>query len=160
QGTLYASHMNQAQLAWDAGGVERVRELLEQHRPKPGESDLGGFEWRYLYRLSHAEPLTTLKGGHDTGSIFGVAYSPGGKRLASAGVGEVKVWDPQTGKELLTIKDGYGSVAFSPNGKRLVGGGKVWDAETGKELLTLKGHTGRVIVFSPDGKLLAGEGIE
>src|SRR5262249_36991528 len=40
QRTLYASHMNQAQLAWDAGGIGRVRELLEQHRPKPGESDL------------------------------------------------------------------------------------------------------------------------
>ena len=38
------------------------------------------------------------------------------------------------------------SVAFSPDGKRIVTGSvqntvKVWDAETGQEILTLKGHT-------------------
>ena len=41
-----------------AGGAERVSELLEQHRPKPGETDLRGFEWHYLNRLCHAELLT------------------------------------------------------------------------------------------------------
>jgi eukaryotic-like serine/threonine-protein kinase len=54
QRTLYAAHMNLAQHAWEAGGTEQVRELLEEHRPKPGESDLRGFEWYYLYRLCHA----------------------------------------------------------------------------------------------------------
>ena len=38
------------------------------------------------------------------------------------------------------------SVAFSPDGKRIVSGSedktlKVWDATTGQEMLTLKGHT-------------------
>ena len=38
------------------------------------------------------------------------------------------------------------SVAFSPDGKRIVSGSndktlKVWDAATGQEMLTLKGHT-------------------
>ena len=61
QRTLYAAHMNLAQHAWEAGSIERVQELLEQHRPKPGETDLRGFEWYYLYRLCHAE-LLTLKG--------------------------------------------------------------------------------------------------
>jgi WD40 repeat protein len=37
------------------------------------------------------------------------------------------------------------SVAFSPNGQRIVTGSydgtaKLWDAASGKELLTLKGH--------------------
>jgi RNA polymerase sigma factor (sigma-70 family) len=53
QRTLYAAHMILAHHAWDVGGVERVRELLELHRPKPGETDLRNFEWHYLYRLSH-----------------------------------------------------------------------------------------------------------
>ena len=51
------------------------------------------------------------------------------------------------------------SVAFSPDGKRIVSGSgdrtvKVWDATTGQETLTLKGHTRTVrsVAFSPDGK--------
>ena len=35
--TLYAAHMNLAQHAWEARDVERVQELLEQHRPKEGK---------------------------------------------------------------------------------------------------------------------------
>jgi DNA-binding beta-propeller fold protein YncE len=51
------------------------------------------------------------------------------------------------------------SVAFSPDGKRLVSGSwdqtlKVWDVQTGQEALTLKGHTAFItsVAFSPDGK--------
>jgi WD40 repeat protein len=168
QRTLYVAHMNVAQHAWEAGNIQRVQELLEEHRPKPGESDLRGFEWHYLYRLCHTEILT-LKGG-----AFGVAFSPDGKRLASgsgtydatknAFVGvEVKVWDAQTGQELLSIKHTgqVWSVAFSPDGKRLASADgrevKVWDAQTGQVLLTLKGHTAAVnsVAYSPDGKRLA-----
>jgi WD40 repeat protein/serine/threonine protein kinase len=54
------------------------------------------------------------------------------------------------------------SVAFSPDGKRLVSGSfdktvKVWDLTTGQATLTLKGHTNGVtsVAFSPDGKRLA-----
>ena len=54
---------------------------------------------------------------------------------------------------------GVWSVAFSPDGKRIVSGSgdktiKVWDAMSGQEMLTLNGHTGNVmsVAFSQDGK--------
>jgi WD40 repeat protein/serine/threonine protein kinase len=150
--TLYAAHINLAQHAWKKGGVGRMVELLEQYRPKTGETELRGFEWHYLYRLCHAEILT-LKG--HTGQVASVAYSPDGKRLASASYGgTTKVWDAQTGQELLTLKGGGNSVAFSPDGERLSNGEKVWDAQTGRELLSFKG-AGDGVAYSPDGTRLA-----
>ncbi len=51
------------------------------------------------------------------------------------------------------------SVAFSPDGKRIISGSydntiKVWEAETGDELMTLRGHKECVksVAFGPDGK--------
>jgi hypothetical protein len=75
------------------------------------------------------------------------------------------VWDAAGGRELLTLKGHtglVGSVAWSPDGNRLLTGSadetaKVWDAAGGPERLTLKGHTTMVffVAWSPDGRRLA-----
>ncbi len=98
--------------------------------------------------------------------VYSVAWSLDGKRLATGSADETaKVWDAETGKEMLTLSghaDAVLSVAWSPDGKRLATGSadktaRVWDADTGKEVLTLSGHTGYVfsVAWSPDGKRLA-----
>jgi len=81
----------------------------------------------------------------------------------------VKVWDAESGQEMLTL-EGHPSyvtsVSFSPDGKRIVSGSndntvKIWDAETGQEMLTLKGHSSSVmsVSFSPDGRrIVSGSG--
>jgi WD40 repeat protein/tRNA A-37 threonylcarbamoyl transferase component Bud32 len=80
-------------------------------------------------------------------SVLSLAYSPDGKHLASTGSDRtVRVWEPDTGKELLTLQGHRSEVfqaAFSPDGKVLAsadghGVFKVWDADTGKELQTLR----------------------
>jgi eukaryotic-like serine/threonine-protein kinase len=159
QRTLYAAHMNLAQRAWDAGGIGRVSELLEQHRPKAGETDLRGFEWHYLYKLCHPE-LLTFRGG-------AMAFSPDGKRMAMGTNDSVRILDAQTNRELLSLQGRVWSVVFSPDGKRLATAVrdvedevKVWDAKTGHELHVFKGHDQGVweVAFSPDGKHLASVG--
>jgi WD40 repeat protein len=82
-----------------------------------------------------------------------------GKRLVSGG----KVWDAETGNEILTLESGHGFV-FSPDGKRLVGTAwrnttKLWDIQTGQELLSLE-NAGYPPAFSLEGHRLVSNGPE
>jgi WD40 repeat protein len=82
----------------------------------------------------------------------------------------VKLWDLGSGNDLMTLTGhtgGVRSVAFSPDGKRLVSGShdgtvKSWDVATGHEALTLRGHTKAVgcVTFSPNGKRLASAALD
>jgi WD40 repeat protein len=75
--------------------------------------------------------------GHTTW-VRKIVFSPDGRRLASISggegeIGELKLWDAETGEELLTFdKVGSRGVAFSPDGHRLVSAGpeglKIYDA--------------------------------
>jgi WD40 repeat protein len=117
--------------------------------------------------------------GHSA-AVHTLAFSPDGKRLASASaqpteqgklLGEIKLWDTQTGEEIFSLDGGTRGMAFSPDGTLVAGASgdwnragesarglslKVWDAQTGKELHDLKEQ--RVVTsmcFSRDSKRLA-----
>jgi len=137
---LYAAHMNLAMQAWESTDIRRMQELLESHITKPGEEDMRGFEWYYLWRL-YNRGLLTLRGHKD--SVLSMTFSSDGKRLATgSGDRTAKLWNAATGQELATLKghaDWVSSVTFSPDGKRLATGSgdrtvKLWDAATEKEV--------------------------
>jgi eukaryotic-like serine/threonine-protein kinase len=122
--------------------------------------------------------------GHDS-LVRAIVFSPNGKRVATAsGIrhdpkrrdsgGEVKVWDTETGKELLRLpvrSTWANCVSFSPDGRFVAAGAGelavlappsptevlVWDTDSGKEVAVLKGNGFWVtaVAFSPDSQRLA-----
>lgn len=99
------------------------------------------------------------------GSVYGVAFSPDGAKIASAGWdGTVRIWDANNGTQLEKIQAHEGdawSVAFGNGGNWVASAGsdghvKVWDVKTTKEVFSYRGNRPfHVVRFASDGTTLA-----
>jgi WD40 repeat protein len=115
---LYASDMYLAQQSLKLNNLGKARRLLDRHRPQqPGEEDLRGWEWRYLWQLTRGSALVTLTNRPTPG--FSVGFSPDGKSLAVGWWdGRVDLWDVPNRRWVRALTDREfphpGRVAFAP----------------------------------------------
>lgn len=141
-----------------------------------------------LWDAMTGKNIATLTGHTD--DVESVAFSRDGRKLASGSRDKtVKLWDVLTGKNIATLGDkdsaaavsrilrsmtrsgpksiGHtarvSSVAFSPDGTKLVSGSvegtlKLWEVKTGRDITTLQGRGDGLytsVAFSPDDALIA-----
>jgi serine/threonine protein kinase len=163
----YASDLATAWQSWNIGNITHSIQLLERHKPRPGQSGLCDFTWRYLWNLCLPAQETPLI--VNPVPAFLLAFSHDGTRFASSGpYGNVTIRNVQTReieRQLSTGEAFAGGIAFSPNGRHLVTTGKhitlgspgtlqVWDVATGANVFhaDFGGFLGE---FSPDSRWFA-----
>jgi len=181
---------NAAQI-WDADSGEMLQKL-EGHRDTVWTAFFSPDGTRIvtasqdhtarIWDVDSGNELTALQ--HPT-SLDSAVFSPDGKKIVtrehrmvdrrrySALIGNARIWDVDSGKELGMLKH-RGTVeyaVFSPDGKRIVTAGRmsdinpvpgrplvqnvwIWDVESGRELAVLRGYARGIssTSFSPDGK--------
>jgi WD40 repeat protein len=140
-------------LALAGGSLARLATSCGSASPRPAPTAPSQGTVLYIYR------------GHSS-NVLAVAWSPDGKRIASASLDEtVQVWDAVNGGRVYTYHGHHrpvNAVAWSPDGTRIASASddmtmQVWDAVNGGHTYTYRGHTDAVkaLAWSPNGRRIA-----
>ena len=157
----YNSDMNLVQQALAAHNLGGAQALLERERPKPGQSDLRGWEWRYLWSQTRADEHEVLVASATRAGAL--SFSADGRRLAWYDATGQKVMDLATHR-IIYEQTNVGFIAFAHRGSRLALGAKhsatndtvaVIDLESGRETrFSLVTPFVRWLAFTPDDRRL------
>lgn len=146
----YVSEVNVAHLALAENNLARALQLLDRHRPKGNQTDLRGFEWRYLWQLCRSDSVTDF---HDEGADA-IEYSPDGRWFAYGGGRKVIIRDAASYQVITNLPTSARSLSCSSDGRLLV-----WDLAEGVPRLLgeHREHSTHVtrIAVSPAGNVIA-----
>ena len=113
----YGSDMNVASQALGENNLGRALMLLNRQRPSPGQKDLRGWEWRYLWQQTRSDARTTL--WQNPSEIKSLACSADGQWLAIGGLGKdgLTLWDLAARQVSIRLAQNEEDVhlAFSPS---------------------------------------------
>src|ERR1039458_9831438 len=117
--TAYNSDMNLVQQALAANNLARAQGLLNRQRPQPGQLDLRGWEWRYLWSQARADDHEVFFAGTNR-SFRPLSFSADGRLLAwgQRQDDETVVTDLISHRTVLQRTNAWHPV-FAPHGTRL-----------------------------------------
>src|SRR5262249_30963880 len=132
----YVADMGNAYQAVKDGNLGKATTLVERYlRPAPGEEDLRGFGWRYLWERCQPSRHEILV-SHERGLTCAV-FSRDGKTLAIGGHDDLVTMLDIASRKVLTKLDGFDdvidllAVTFSRDGRLLAAKGgsqiRVWN---------------------------------
>jgi len=163
----YYARIRVAEQEWTDGNVSRVEEILASLKPEAGQEDLRGFEWHYLWRLSHRHAQSLMLDQN----VAQAAFTSDGQQLViceairavSDGTPKYRLrfFDWSSGKESRSFETASSSVfnlvAFSADLREALiesekNTARLLDLQTGKTLAALNGHHSvlSALALSPD----------
>jgi serine/threonine protein kinase/WD40 repeat protein len=113
----YSSDMNLLQQALAMNNLGRAQALLDRQRPQPGQLDLRGWEWRYLWSQTRPDDHELLFAGTNR-QQFPLSMSADGRLLARVYRGDTVVTDLMSRRTVLQRTNAWGPV-FAHHGATL-----------------------------------------
>lgn len=159
----YGADMGIVQGAIEQRRFSYAEQLLASHRPAAGQTDVRGWEWRYLWDSCRRQPVIPL--ALHTGTVSAITVSPDGRWIASVDDKRtLKLWNVAGKQEMLTVKGCGGPGAAlsdkllaAPDTKGLI---HFWSLATLKNVGPSIQHSGKLssIQFHPRGESLITHG--
>jgi WD40 repeat protein len=164
----YYAQIRVAEQEWTDGNVSRVEEILASLKPEAGQEDLRGFEWHYLWQLSHRHSQSLRLDQN----VAQAAFTPDGRQIVTCeAIRAVSDGTPKYRLRFFDWASGTESRSFETPSSSIINlvsfpadlhealveseknTARLLDLQTGNTLATLNGHEAMLsaLALSPDG---------
>ncbi|MBV6459699.1 MAG: hypothetical protein HONBIEJF_02851 [Fimbriimonadaceae bacterium] len=156
---IYALNGRLIEQAYAAGNLTQAQELLDLQRPKPGEPDLRGLEWRLLYNMMQSRAERAFPAFQRP--AYGVTLLPSNGIAVVGAEPIVRAFTADGQSRKLADLEGAGTAICSVPAGIIVGiesGSLVRLSEQGKPLGEVAAHDGGLIALVGSGNAVASAG--